>query len=809
MNSNNDSSYGGLFSIEYDKEGRAQKPNLPVTLSKNSPKIINDFGEHIGGARKEDAINKLTYASLASMSTAEMGEDIVKSKIWKSSLEHLKEAGLSSASASFLLAIKRSVGSFPKITGDDKQNRTTIETYFKTVKDIQSVWESVNKDMSIEDISDVFKEHMTLYSNMKRYTNSSAHETELGKEARLSGALSESIYGLIHGADEKKIENFKSLEWSDIEKKAKKVVAPVINESSKSIIKKAEYLEDVQRVSDTEWREGDISEKDLLECFKFRGGEFGNWMSQEERQIVLNHAFDSFMDLSKALKINPSSIGLNGTLAIAFGSRGRGGGASAHYEPGRKVINLTKPRGAGSLAHEWFHAYDNYLSSSVKSLRTSLSYASESHNIKMNFEDDLLGRVVVLDDKSIKKLSDKDDTLKAFAAASYFSFSINYKGVDSSFGDNLLHNIKDGKIPNMKEALEKMEEPRVRLIDLDRRLKRKRKAAREVIHKKQGEIREEFGERDFSINARKLDNQKGSRSAIYWSTDREKSARCFEVMVGMLLREKGIKNDYLVNPMKLKEDAYGKLVDNGLPYPVGKERGEFLKIFHSAMPTMFNDNVLDAKIQKDFHVKKLREQNLIISLTGTRGAGKSSAAGALKEKYGDNIYIAISDTTREPRENEVDGVDYNFVSKEVFLENISAGKMVESTEFGGELYGTPFTELQKDVPVVVVVDPIGAKLIEYEYKLTKVWIDADIDVRQERMEERGGEERTQKEIKEDSASLHWKVNGLEADYSVIGEENTKELLEILDRPISEEIQRIKEEKEKIAILVDSGRIQAP
>lgn len=47
-------------------------------------------------------------------------------------------------------------------------------------------------------------------------------------------------------------------------------------------------------------------------------------------------------------------------LAIAFGSRGVAN-ASAHYEPGRKVINLTKLKGAGSLAHELGHAIDHYL----------------------------------------------------------------------------------------------------------------------------------------------------------------------------------------------------------------------------------------------------------------------------------------------------------------------------------------------------------------------------------------------------------------------------------------------------------------
>ena len=61
-------------------------------------------------------------------------------------------------------------------------------------------------------------------------------------------------------------------------------------------------------------------------------------------------------------------------LAIAFGSRGKGR-ALAHYEPARVVINLTKMKGAGSLAHEWGHAFDDWLGikCGTHGLRTYLS----------------------------------------------------------------------------------------------------------------------------------------------------------------------------------------------------------------------------------------------------------------------------------------------------------------------------------------------------------------------------------------------------------------------------------------------------
>ena len=109
-----------------------------------------------------------------------------------------------------------------------------------------------------------------------------------------------------------------------------------------------------------DYRKGeDITAEQFREQFGFRGVQFGNWTNQKDRQAALNNAFDSFMDLAKILGISPKAVSLNGELGIAFGARG-GGGAKAHYEREEVVINLTKTMGAGSLAHEWWHALDNY-----------------------------------------------------------------------------------------------------------------------------------------------------------------------------------------------------------------------------------------------------------------------------------------------------------------------------------------------------------------------------------------------------------------------------------------------------------------
>ena len=104
----------------------------------------------------------------------------------------------------------------------------------------------------------------------------------------------------------------------------------------------------------------DVEGDDYLKTFKFRGGEFGNWLNGKERQITLNAGYEGLMDLAQALGVTPESIGLGGKLAIAFGARGHGN-ALAHYEKLLNVINLTKMKGSGALAHEYGHAMDFYL----------------------------------------------------------------------------------------------------------------------------------------------------------------------------------------------------------------------------------------------------------------------------------------------------------------------------------------------------------------------------------------------------------------------------------------------------------------
>ena len=82
----------------------------------------------------------------------------------------------------------------------------------------------------------------------------------------------------------------------------------------------------------------------------------------------------------------------------------------------------------------------------------------------------------------------------------------------------------------------------------------------------------------------------------------------------------------------------------------------------------------------------MREGKLIV-LSGPGGVGKSTIVSELKKR--DHFYFSVSATTRPPRNGEVDGVAYHFVSSEQFQQMIDGNIFLEWADFAGARYGTP------------------------------------------------------------------------------------------------------------------------
>ncbi|HEA52173.1 hypothetical protein LCGC14_1006860 [marine sediment metagenome] len=96
--------------------------------------------------------------------------------------------------------------------------------------------------------------------------------------------------------------------------------------------------------------------------FDFRSIEIGNWVTPEERDRAAGRFFGALNDLLVILKGPEVLISLRGSLGLQYGIGGTPG-VAAHYIPATRQLALAKNAGAGSLAHEWFHAFDHYMGS--------------------------------------------------------------------------------------------------------------------------------------------------------------------------------------------------------------------------------------------------------------------------------------------------------------------------------------------------------------------------------------------------------------------------------------------------------------
>ncbi len=83
------------------------------------------------------------------------------------------------------------------------------------------------------------------------------------------------------------------------------------------------------------------------------------------------------------------------------------------------------------------------------------------------------------------------------------------------------------------------------------------------------------------------------------------------------------------------------------------------------------------------------EKGLLIVLSGPSGVGKGTVRQELFKDTSLNLAYSISMTTRQPRYNEQDGVDYFFVSQDEFEKKIKNDELLEYAQFVGNYYGTP------------------------------------------------------------------------------------------------------------------------
>lgn len=117
---------------------------------------------------------------------------------------------------------------------------------------------------------------------------------------------------------------------------------------------------------------------------------------------------------------------------------------------------------------------------------------------------------------------------------------------------------------------------------------------------------------------------------------------------------------------------------------------------------------------------KLNQRGLLVVISGPSGVGKGTVRKALFDIPNHDLVYSVSMTTRPPRDGEVDGVDYYFVSKEEFLKRIEEDKFLEWAEFVGNYYGTPKDKVEEQLElgkeVVLEIEVEGALKLRKKVK---------------------------------------------------------------------------------------------
>lgn len=106
----------------------------------------------------------------------------------------------------------------------------------------------------------------------------------------------------------------------------------------------------------------------------------------------------------------------------------------------------------------------------------------------------------------------------------------------------------------------------------------------------------------------------------------------------------------------------------------------------------------------------MRKGNLIV-ISGPSGAGKGTICKELLKRE-DNLYISVSATTRSPREGEVHGVNYYFLTKDEFKKKVDNNEFLEWAEVHGNYYGTPKFNVEEMINegknIILEIDVQGA-----------------------------------------------------------------------------------------------------
>lgn len=175
-------------------------------------------------------------------------------------------------------------------------------------------------------------------------------------------------------------------------------------------------------------------------------------------------------------------------------------------------------------------------------------------------------------------------------------------------------------------------------------------------------------------------------------------------------------------------------------------------------------------------------------ILGESASGKTSVEREIEKNYG--IRRIISYTTRPERPKEVDGLDYNFVTRPEFIGKVVEGFFMETTIYDGYLYGTAKEDYERKG--LIVMDPIGLRRLKKirEIELVSVYIKTKEETRMNRLIKRG---MNTKEAKNKILKDRDLFKGIEkeVDYVVDNNKSLKETTEQVGKIFEEYLNLVK------------------
>ena len=120
-------------------------------------------------------------------------------------------------------------------------------------------------------------------------------------------------------------------------------------------------------------------------------------------------------------------------------------------------------------------------------------------------------------------------------------------------------------------------------------------------------------------------------------------------------------------------------------------------------------------------MNKAKHKGILLVISGFSGAGKGTLMKALLEKY-DNYALSISATTRKPREGEVHGREYFFMSVDEFEALIANDQLIEHAKYVSNYYGTPRSYVEEKMAegkdVILEIEIQGALKVKEKFPET-------------------------------------------------------------------------------------------